>query len=153
MALPQEEMDFKMDVEGLISDEDHQQPSAIRQVSVRGVTHTINKNKPLPTRPTTMEDTFTQHLRRAYTQDYREPDIWVFSSRLQYSNKFAFSNRRQYLFVVLTPVKITGERDMVLGLQKVEHLNDQPKIISINNIQPARVYIIKINKGNTILVD
>ncbi|KAI8171048.1 hypothetical protein KHU50_005759 [Colletotrichum sp. SAR 10_65] len=187
MALPQEEMDFEMDVEGLVSDEDHQRPSAIGQVSVRGVTHAINENKPLPTRPTTMEDTFTRRLRRAYTRDYGEPDIWVFSGRLQYSNKFAFSdrnhqrfvfsrqhyvkfrqgddigrvdhifvnerNRRQYLFVVLTPVKITGERDMVLGLQKVEHLDDQPKIVGINNIQPARVYIVKIDEGNTVLVD
>jgi hypothetical protein len=91
-----DELDFELDVQGG-ADRDHRRATVIGQVSVRGTKHAINideagNRQQLPIKNSQMQEGFKAALRQAYI-DYGQPEIYVFQGRIQYSNKFAFTDR------------------------------------------------------------
>jgi hypothetical protein len=51
-------------------------------------------------------------------------------------------------------VKVLDEKDDILGLHKVTYKNCEPRIIGINSVVAAKLYIVPIEKtGDSVLVD
>jgi hypothetical protein len=61
----------------------------------RSTYHLLNDNQSLPRRHNNMSENFKRALRGAYVQEYGLDETYHFGNRrpLQYSNKFAFTNR------------------------------------------------------------
>jgi hypothetical protein len=59
----------------------------------------------------------------------------------------------QRLFIIVTPIKILEDSDMILGLHEVRYRQSEPTIIGINSLMPTRLYIVAINENTTVLVD
>ena len=67
---------------------------AIPPATINRTLHFLNDNRPLPRRHDDMSEGFKRALRRAYVQEYGLDEIYHFGHQpLQYSNKFAFTDR------------------------------------------------------------
>jgi hypothetical protein len=89
--MTEDELDYELDTEA--GNKAHHRATVIGQVSVKNVVHPINNNGDLPTKPVRMTDSFQAQLRRAYVESYEQPEIYVFQGRLQYANRFAFTDQ------------------------------------------------------------
>ncbi|KAI1753016.1 hypothetical protein F4782DRAFT_95579 [Xylaria castorea] len=87
-----DEQEYELDAAGG-ADYEHRRATVIGQISVKSVNHIINDSQPLPTRHAKMSDAFRAKLRGAYVKDYRQPEIYMFQGRIQYANKFGFTDR------------------------------------------------------------
>ena len=66
---------------------------------------------------------------------------------------FIHAMDEQRLFVIVTPIRILGDTDTILGLHEVRYLQSEPIIIGINSLIPIRLYIVAINDNTTVLID
>lgn len=90
--MPEAELDFELDANAG-GDYQHRRATVIGHVHLKGVTHVMNEGRALPTRHSNMTDGFKQVLRQTYVREYAQPEIYQFAGRLQYANKFGFSDR------------------------------------------------------------
>jgi hypothetical protein len=89
----EEEMGFEMDISGS-ADGNHRRTTVIGRVSISGISHLINENDDLPTKPKYMSLRFKQALRQAYFDEYDTGEIYQFGNRsLQWANKLAFTDK------------------------------------------------------------
>jgi len=94
--LDKDELENEMDIY-FGADEEHRRPTVIGAIPsyvVNKSIHLANGGNPMPRYHTHMTDGFKQLLRRAYVEQYGMDEIYRFGGRaLQYSNKFAFTDR------------------------------------------------------------
>ena len=58
-----------------------------------------------------------------------------------------------FIFIALVPVEVLDEKDEILDLHKVAFKTDQPILVGINAIQPAKVDIMDIDDNTSVWVD
>jgi hypothetical protein len=95
MTAPDDELENELDVHSG-ADSNHRRATiigAIPPTTINRTLHVINDNRSLPRRHDDMSEGFKRALREAYVQEYGLDEIYQFGRRLQYSNKFAFTDR------------------------------------------------------------
>lgn len=94
--LEEDELENEMDIY-FGADRDHRRPTVIGAIPSNVVNqsiHLANGGNPMPRYDTHMTDGFKRLLRRAYVEQYGVDELYRFGRRaLQYSNKFAFTDR------------------------------------------------------------
>lgn len=53
--------------------------------------------------------------------------------------------RDRHIFVVLQPVRPSGRRDDVLGLQIMDKIEDEIVVIGITAVQPTKLYMLDVD--------
>jgi hypothetical protein len=89
----EEELSFEMDISGNM-DSNHRRTTVIGRVAVNGITHQINDNNDLPTKPRDMALRFKRALCQVYTNEHNTGEIYQLGNKpLQWANKLAFTDR------------------------------------------------------------
>lgn len=52
--------------------------------------------------------------------------------------------RDRHIFVVLQPIRLSGRRDPVLGLNIMDKVDDEVVLIGITAVQPVKLYILDV---------
>lgn len=93
----QDQDDFELEVLPS-ANETHRDPSIINRVppkEIRGITHTVQGDAPMPLKAGQMSEFFLAELRLAYHKDYGKPDYWPTAfdktTPIQYARKLAFN--------------------------------------------------------------
>jgi hypothetical protein len=73
-------------------------------------------------------------------------------ARLDHISLHDYDDKR-FIFLVLTLVHVSDQKDPGLGLHMVAYDMDKPMIISIDQVRPEKLYIIPVNENLTVLVD